>query len=387
VATQEITATAPRPLEFDATDGVRETIERLGRTEDLRFSPSGRRLAFACYDRARIAVADVHIELSSSGPEIAVTRLGLLSAKGLSEPHGVDFADEGTLVVGNRRGGIGVFRVQDAGGEQTLVELPGAGPSPLLDSPGSVAVRPLGGGRAEVLACNNWKGTITRHALDPGGAVTGGEVLAAKLLDLPDGLALSGDGRWLAVSNHDGHNVFVYAYATLDERSDPVAVLRGARYPHGLRFDASDDRLLVADAGSPLVHIFERGAHGWSGARYPSATLTVVDEHAFARGNRNPREGGPKGIDVHRDTNVVAVTCEQQRLAFFDAGGASARGGDDALLGYELLVLANLAHLREDAAEARARLAELFETKAWRLTAPARRLYGAARRIRARRAG
>jgi hypothetical protein len=386
MATREITAPPPTPatIDFDAPSGVRETISRLGRTEDLRFSPGGRRLALVCYERDQVALAEVRIETSPAGPDVAVTRLDLLSADGLHEPHGVDFADDDTLVVGNRGGGIGVFRVRDEGAERALARLPGAGPSPLLDSPGSVAVRPLGKGRGEVLACNNWKGTITRHTLEPSGALTGGEVLAAKLLDLPDGLALSGDGRWLAVSNHDGHNVFVYAYATLDEHSDPVAILRGAKYPHGLRFDAAGDRLLVADAGSPMVHVFERGPHGWSGARYPSATMTVVDEHAFALGNRNPREGGPKGIDVHRDTNVVAVTCEQQRLAFFDAGAASRNGGGDALLEYELLVLGDVAHLREDAAEARARLAELFETRAWRLMAPARRLYGAARRVRAR---
>jgi DNA-binding beta-propeller fold protein YncE len=393
MAAQEITTpAAPTPLaiEFEAPDGVRETITRLGRTEDLRFSPSGRRLALACYERDQIALAEVRIAASPAGLAVAVPRLDMLSAEGLRDPHGVDFADEDTLVVGNRGGGIGVFRLQDEGGKPTFVRLPGTGSSPPLDSPGSVAVRPLGGGRGEVLACNNWKDTITRHTLDPSGAVTGGEVLAAKLLDLPDGLAVSGDGRWLAVSNHDGHNVFVYAYATLDEHSDPVAILRGARYPHGLRFDAGGDRLLVADAGSPVVHVFERGPHGWSGARYPSATMTVVDEHAFALGNRNPREGGPKGIDVHRDTNVVAVTCEQQRLAFFDADAASGErdggGGADALLGYELLVLGDVAHLREDAAEARARLAELFETKAWRLTAPARRLYAVARRVRGLRA-
>jgi hypothetical protein len=393
VATQEITAraaTTPLAIDFEASDRVRETLQRLGRTEDLRFSPSGRRLALASYERAQIAVADLRIAASPSGPEIAVTGLELLAAEGLREPHGVDFADEDTLVVGNRGGGISVFRLQDTGGEPTLVRLPGAGASALLDSPGSVAVRPVGGGRCEVLACNNWKGTITRHMLDASGAVTGGEVLAAKWLDLPDGLALSGDGRWLAVSNHDGHNVFVYACANLTERSDPVAILRGARYPHGLRFDAGDDRLLVADAGSPFVHVFERGAHGWSGARYPSARMAVVDERAFALGNSNPREGGPKGIDVHRDTNVVAVTCEQQPLAFFDAAAANLeRDGnhDDRLVSYELLVLGDVAHLRADAAEARARLAELFETKAWRLTAPARRVYSAVLRLRARRAG
>jgi hypothetical protein len=118
---------------------------RLGRSEDVRFSPSGRRLAFACYERAQIAGADIRIARSATGPDIAVTRLDLLSGKGLREPHGVDFADEDTLVVGNRSGGIGVFRLQDASAEPTLVRLRGGVKSPLLESPGSVAVRPLGG--------------------------------------------------------------------------------------------------------------------------------------------------------------------------------------------------------------------------------------------------
>jgi hypothetical protein len=393
VTAQEIEASpqvAPCELAFDASGPVHEALAALGRTEDVRFSPSGRRLAFACYSTEQVAVAELRIERSVSGPEIGVTRVDVLTSRDLREPHGLDFVDDDTLVVGNRGGGISVLRLPDgAEGGLTPVGGPRGGKSPLLDSPGSVAVRPLGEERHEVLACNNWTSTITRHTLEPGGGLTGGQVLACTWLDLPDGLSLSRDGRWLAVSNHDGHNVLVYAYPDLHEASDPVAILRGVRYPHGLRFDADDDRLLVADAGAPFVHIFAPTESGWAGARYPEATIRVMDDATFARGHRTTMEGGPKGIDVHH-TNVVAVTSECQPLAFFDAARAiewgEADGADDALLRYELLALDDSARIVADAAEARARLAEVFETKAWRITAPVRRAYGAALRMRQRRA-
>jgi Lipoprotein LpqB beta-propeller domain len=394
VTAQDIEASprvAPREVAFDAPGTVREVLAALGRTEDIRFSPSGRRLAFACYSTDQVAVAELRIERSASGPEIGVTRVEVLTARDLREPHGVDFVDDDTLVVGNRGGGISVFRRPDgAGDELTPVGGPRGGKGPLLDSPGSVAVRPLGHERHEVLACNNWTSTITRHTLEPGGGLTGGQVLARKWLDLPDGLALSRDGRWLAVSNHDGHNVLVYAYPDVHEDSDPVAILRGVRYPHGLRFDADDDRLLVADAGAPFVHVFAPTESGWAGARYPEATIRVMDDATFARGHRTTMEGGPKGIDVHH-TNVLAVTSACQPLAFFDAGAAiewsQHDGADDALLRYELLALEDTARIAADAADARARLAEVFETKAWRMLAPTRRAYSAALHLLRRRAG
>jgi hypothetical protein len=388
VTAQEIEASprvAPQEIAFDAPARVRGTLDSLGRTEDLRFSPSGHLLAFACYSQDRVAVAEVRIERSGSEPEIAVTRLDVLSGREVREPHGVDFVDDETLVVGNRTGAISVLGLPDRGGS----ELTPLGAPRLLDSPGSVAVRTLGGRRYEVLACSNWANTITRHVLDSGGALTSGEVVARRWLDLPDGLALSGDGRWLAVSNHDGHNVLLFAYPDLHEHADPVAILRGVCYPHGLRFDANDDRLLVADAGAPFVHVFAPSENGWAGARYPEATIPVMDDATFARGHRSRMEGGPKGVDVH-STNVVAVTSEFQPLAFFDAGSAIEgnvlEGQNDALLHYELLVLEDADRSRADADEARARLAEVFETKLWRLAAPARRGYGAARRLLQQRA-
>ena len=49
----------PEAIELVASDAVRDTLGALGRTEDVRLAPGGKRLVIACYALDRIAVADV----------------------------------------------------------------------------------------------------------------------------------------------------------------------------------------------------------------------------------------------------------------------------------------------------------------------------------------
>jgi DNA-binding beta-propeller fold protein YncE len=136
-------------------------------------------------------------------------------------------------------------------------------------------------------------------------------------LVIPDGIAISHDGRWIAVSSHGTHDVKIFdASATLGPKAQPAGILSRANYPHGLRFTQDDKHVLVADAGSPMLHVYA-GEGGWTGYREPSRTVAVLDDETFARGSSNPEEGGPKGIDIDRSNTVVAVTCEEQALAFF----------------------------------------------------------------------
>jgi hypothetical protein len=377
----------PGELPFAATDAVRNALAGMGRTEDLRFSPDGRHLAFACYASDRIAVADIEIDVTATGRTIALTGLVYLESQRLREPHGIDFVDDETIVVGNRGGDVDVFRFRTDPTELELVACAGDA-SGLLDSPGSVVVRALAEGRHEVLACNNWRNTVTRHPLIPDGGTATGEVAAREWLDLPDGLALSSDGGWLAVSSHNTHAVFIYALGDADR--DPVGMLRGVRYPHGLRFANDDRHLLVADAGSPYLHSFASSGD-WRGVRLPVATVRVVDDETFASGRKNPAEGGPKGLDVEPRTNVLAVTLEEQALAFFDLDSVlDARPEDfyDVQMAYESLIRSEaeerIARAEEAAARASALLEETLATKAWRMTAPARRVHAVVKQ-RARR--
>ena len=104
-------ANVPLEVGFDAPECVRDALAAIGRTEDVRFAPSGRRLAIACLVGQGIALADVAITVGESGPEIAVTSLDLLDSTALSDPHGIDFVDDDTLVVANRGGGVAVLRL------------------------------------------------------------------------------------------------------------------------------------------------------------------------------------------------------------------------------------------------------------------------------------
>ena len=142
-------------VQFQAADAVRDAVAGLGRTEDVRRSPSGRRLAIACYGTERIALVDVELEPGSEGPRVELTGIELHQPAGLREPHGIDFVDEDALAVANRGGGVLLLRLPSADSEElTLVEPDDGGG--LLDSPGSIAVRPLESGGHEVLTCNDW---------------------------------------------------------------------------------------------------------------------------------------------------------------------------------------------------------------------------------------
>src|SRR5690606_28215802 len=115
---------------------------------------------------------------------------------------------------------------------------------------------------------------------------------------VPDGIAVSADSRWVAVSSHLTHDVKVYdARSGLNWRTKPAATLTGSRYPHGVRFAEGGRFLLVADAGSPYVLVYERGDE-WRGSLEPRAMIRVLDDATFEQGRTNPTEGGPKGIDI-----------------------------------------------------------------------------------------
>jgi hypothetical protein len=106
----------------------------------------------------------------------------------------------------------------------------------------------------------------------------------------------------------------------LGPKREPTGALLDVDCPHSLRFSDDGCRLLVASAGAPFVHVYagdENGA-GWYGERLPIATFQVMADETFLSGRSSPEEGGPKGLDLSTELNLLAVTCEAQPLAFFD---------------------------------------------------------------------
>lgn len=368
-------------IDYDAPPHVREAIADIGRTEDIRFSPGNRRLAVAAFNLNRVVVFDVDVSKSGTQARIALTGVVEISSKDLNRPHGVDFIDDDTLIVANRTGDANIFAVPASDERRGTHDL-----SPLhvmrvrdyhlLASPGSVGVLAGDRDRCDILICNNSGNTVTRHGLDrrAGYAIDQGRVLVQKWLDIPDGVSVSRDRGWMAVSNHNTHNVLMYeSPGTVSADADPDGILRGVHCPHGLRFSADGTRIFVADAGAPYIHVYASPDGDWRGVRSPATSFRVMDEAQFRRGRHNRQEGGPKGLDMDDGMTVVVVTSECQPLAFFDPSvilegvreQAAIHGQQPLKIRYELAIVGRSRKVarwaQSTTAEARARVAPVVK--------------------------
>lgn len=393
-------------IAFTAADEVRAAIERIGRTEDAHFSPGGGRLALAGLVRNRLLVLDVEADFEAGPPRVALTGAVEVRSAALRSPHGLAWVDETTLVVANRAGGIAIFEIPTGRPASARVRLEpvrriGAGQTDLIQAPGSVSVSPIGLGLLELVVCDNILHQVSRHLLDrrDGYAVVASEMLLEDGLELPDGVAQSPSGRWIAISNHERHCVFLFRNAgRLDRTSKPDGILNSVHFPHGLRFAADGTALLVAEAGGPFVRLFRSDDRDWAGERRPDSSIRTMTEEVFRRGSGIPQEGGPKGIDVTRDGRLMATSCEAQPLAFFDMrallgptpalpAGLDDAGEEERVRATLLRYLASAHAAMPEPTEASRWVKEreirmLLDSRSWRITAPLRRI---AARLRERR--
>ncbi|WP_193176831.1 hypothetical protein [Oricola nitratireducens] len=319
----------------DISSPVQAVVSRLGRTEDIRFSPDNRRLAIAGYAKNSCFLFDIRIDRAAERPTVGIHDYLELRSNALADPHGFDFAGDDKLIVANRSGQVTVFAIPERDGNNRvhhvnpLRTICRAGYRQRIGSPGSVCVVSANRRRADILVCNNYEHRITRHsvALRGGFALPRDSIVLENTLDIPDGIAVSPDRAWVAVSNHMTANVLIFDNRARLRRSDePVGTLDGVAYPHGLRFSPDGSRIYVADAGAPFVHVYEARAGDWRGPHAPVRTVTVLDDETFRRGRVNPEEGGPKGVDVDASGEIMAVTCEERALAFFHVPSLFASG-------------------------------------------------------------
>jgi hypothetical protein len=315
------------PIEPRVAPHVREAIERLGRTEDVKFSPDNRRLALAGFVANACLVFDVRIRREGHGRRIAIDDFAELRSDWLRDPHGFDFIGNGILVVANRAGAVTMFRLppRHSGGRALEVQ-----PFKVIDradnadealkTPGSLCITRASTWYGEMLVCDTFHNRITRHVFSTvaPGYLDSDAICLENQLDIPDGVVVSPDGAAVAVSNHGQHEILLYDRRRMSRTAEPVGRLNGMDYPHGLRFSPDGQHLYTADAGRPLVYKFRRPPQGWCGSHTPVAIARVLSEEVFLKGRSNPQEGGPKGLDLTRDGALIAVTCEHQPLTIYD---------------------------------------------------------------------
>lgn len=378
-------------LEYSAPDRVRGVIAALGRTEDVKFSPSNGRLAVVSFLKNQIAVFELCIA-SPNGKDIIISDVAVFSSRYLNRPHGVDFIDDENIIVANRGGDATIFKLPIVGLWGKCCELTPLGvirSGDLPHSPGAVSITRKNLALYEVLLCNNFANKVTRHLIEFGEtfSLRSSEIVLEKWLDLPDGVSVN--GQWIAISSHNSHKVLLYEdIGLLSEQSRPDGILGSVHSPHGLRFTSDGRFILVADAGAPYVHIYSKDESGWRGVRRPLKSLKVLTDEEYVRGREGFHSGGPKGIDIDVCTSVLVTTCEVQPLAFFDLGmviktlspslgnevQTSLVGGLDLIeemncqKSIELKCELNIQEEFEE------QLARMINSRSWRLTAPLRRI-------------
>lgn len=314
-------------IDYLPSAAVRDALAALGRTEDIRFSPDNSLAALAGYGRNTCLVVTMRIAQGNGGPSIFLDDFVEIHSPAIADPHGFDFIGNDRLVVANRTGAITIFRLPLLpynGRAVTLTperSISRIGLFHRLRTPGSVAVVPHAENAFDILVCNTFAKRVSSHRVKPGGQTvfTHGRVIAESGLDVPDGIAVSPDKRFMAISNHNNHCVSIFDLKGPKGPDATIAgTLTGPSYPHGLRFSPDGKSLYVADAGQPFIHKFDAPDGNWAVNLVPAKSVRVLSEQVFLAGRHNPQEGGPKGLDLDRTGAIVAITCEEQPLAFFD---------------------------------------------------------------------
>ncbi|HEY7112439.1 MAG TPA: hypothetical protein VIA45_05850 [Thermoanaerobaculia bacterium] len=321
-------------LEYEAPNEVQAVIAGIGRTEDLALSPDNRRLVILDYFGKRLFVFSLRIEAAGMAPRVTLSDFAIMHSGSLREAHGVAFLGNDHIAVCNRSGDVCLYGIPVSGLDprertaEPLARIPGHGLfSARVLTPGSVASHEVARNRYRLLVCNNTWNAITAHRVSLGESIRihNEGILIESRLKIPDGISISRDGAWIAVSNHVDGEVLVYENRPgLRRRTPPSASLGGLVCPHGVRFTA-DGRVLVADAGSQYLHAFERTNGSWKDVPQPTTSVRVVDDDTFYAGRYDSREGGVKGIEVDRADRVLMTTHKRDVLAFYDLTGLLSR--------------------------------------------------------------
>ena len=321
---------------YEASDGV--AVDAALRTEDVRFSPSGRRIATIATDEV-VQLFDIDV----FARPIRITNAFRLKAPNLRFPHGLDFIADDVIAVANRRAAMTFYRLPPEGAVGRFAAMEqlrrvdsdwfGADDETrkmehrgVVCGPGSVRRF-----RDELFICCNNRNTVSAHQVHWDGHdvhISRETLFAQDGLEIPDGVAISDDGAFVAVSDHENRRVVLYDR----ERRERLSVLRDSRLrcPHGLHFDGEGERLFVADAGGRDIHIFLRDEDWRAGQGESACRIGAVSQQVFDRTlDESPdhariREGGAKGLDVDPSGTVLAITCRNLPLRFFEVGDLDA---------------------------------------------------------------
>jgi hypothetical protein len=314
-------------LNFESSSDIANAIEKIGRTEDIRLSPRGDKLAVVGFLDQKIYLFAVRIDNSAGTPRVEIFDYLVISSPKLRYPHGVAFLDNEHIVVCSRSGGVDIFKLPHFDGcshNYELVPIGSINGSGYLlakvKTPGSVDSYKLQDNRYRILVCNNHWHFISSHVVELSEPIRihNDPILIQSLIKIPDGISINPGATQVAVSNHVSGESFVYGLSEkLSKISEPEAILGGAVCPHGIRFAPDGRRVYVADAASQFLHVYESEDAQWQGHHSPLLSARVMDDDSFFAGRYAAREGGLKGVDVDATGSILLTTHMHDVIAFY----------------------------------------------------------------------
>lgn len=315
-------------LFYKTSEEIRAIINKIGRTEDVKFSPDNSRFVIAEFIANKLHFFDFGFDPNENPVGITLTNYCEITSPDIKSPHGVCFLDDDRIVVCSRYGDVSIFRVPEYRDEINEFEIhaeasiPGQGlwRSKVM-TPGSVDSYPLSENKYRIFICENHSHLVSSHiiSLDDGITITHEGVRMKQSLRIPDGITVSPDQKWIAVSNHVyGQAVIFKNESDLTKKTTPVNVLEGPVCPHGIRFSHDGKELYVADAATQYLFLYESEDGNWGATHNPPKTIKVVDDEAFYVGQYGAKEGGVKGIDIDKTQSVIITTHRMGVVEFYD---------------------------------------------------------------------
>jgi len=311
---------------YSTTPEIQKLIAKIGRTEDAKFSSDGRYLAIVEYLDNKIHLFEIDITGSSNSQVVNLINATTIRSVHLNLPHGFPFLGDGYFLVANRGGDVTLFKLPIKCFEQDEVVLmpvsiiKGGRFYGKISSPGSIDCYQVSENRYRLLVCNNDLHSIVSFEIDISDRIRikNKGVLIKRGLNLPDGISISQNKKWIAVSNHNTGTVLIYRLSLfLNRYTAPSAELTDIAYPHGLRFSTEGQMIFVADAGSQYLHIFECNDNNWNKNHKPRQSVKLVENVIFAKGRVNPQEGGIKGVDIANQNKLLVTTAHHHVLDFY----------------------------------------------------------------------
>lgn len=314
-------------LTYTTSDEIRKRIGKIGRTEDVNISPDNHSFILADFLDDKLHQFSYRLR-NGNDHRIEITNYCQITSAAIKKPHGVCFLDNHRIVVCNRSGGVSIFSLPNIDDEICTLNLE---PEKVISgdglltakvtTPGSVHPLQISENSYRIFICNNHRHTITSHDIELNDRikVANNGILIENSLRFPDGISISPDGRWIAISNHDYGQVALYENnSSLNKHTPPSETLDGPVCPHGICFNSDDGKLVVTDAATQYIYIYESENGNWGKVIRSPRAVKLLDDDTFYYGKTGLKDGGVKGIAIDKSNSILITTHRMEVLGFYN---------------------------------------------------------------------